>query len=82
MNNENNDYGKNTNEASQYNNDELAVYWHNFHIKNDTYPLIMCEMQHNMFALTPVRDPNCPRTYEQAMKIPSWAAAIDKELIN
>ena len=37
MNNENNDYDKNTNEASQYNNDELAVYWYNFHIKNDTY---------------------------------------------
>ena len=40
----------------------------------------MCETQHNMFALSPVRDPNCPRTYEQAMKIPSWATAIDKEL--
>ena len=80
MNNDHNDYDKNTNEASQYNNDELAVYWYNFHIKNDTYPLIMCETQHNMFALSPVRDPNCPRTYEQAMRIPSWAAAIDKEL--
>ena len=80
LNNDNNDYDKNTNEENLYNNDDLAVYWYNFHIKNDTYPLIMCETQHNMFALTPVRDPNCPRTYEQAMKIPSWAAAIDKEL--
>lgn len=40
----------------------------------------MCETQHNMFALTPIRDPNCPRSYQQAIKIPSWADAIDKVL--
>ena len=80
LNNRNNDYDINTNEENLYNNDDLAVYWYNYHIQNDTYPLIMCETQHNMFALTPIRNPNCPRTYQQAMNIPSWAAAIDKEL--
>ena len=40
----------------------------------------MCETQHKMFALTPVRDPNCPRNFDQAMRIPCWAEAIDKEL--
>jgi Reverse transcriptase (RNA-dependent DNA polymerase) len=80
MNNQNNGYDTNTNEETQYNNNDLAVYWYNFHIKNDTYPIIMCETQHKMFALTPVRDPNCPRNFEQAMRIPCWAEAIDKEL--
>ena len=79
-NNQNNGYDINTNEEIQYNNNDLAVYWYNYHIKNDTYPIIMCETQHKMFALTPVRDPNCPRNFEQAMKIPCWAEAIDKEL--
>ena len=46
LNNDNNDYDKNTNEENLYNNDDLAVYWYNYHIKNDTYPLIMCETQH------------------------------------
>lgn len=80
FNNENNEYNINTNEETQYNNNDLAVYWYNFHIKNDTYPLIMCETQHKMFALTPLRDPNCPRNFEQAMRIPCWAEAINKEL--
>jgi Reverse transcriptase (RNA-dependent DNA polymerase) len=79
-NNENNNYDKNTNTEMTYDNKDLAVYWYNFHIKNDTYPIIMCETQHKMFALTPVRDPNCPRTFDQAMRIPCWAEAIDKEL--
>ena len=79
-NNEINDYDINTNTECQYNNDNLAVYWYNFHIKNDTYPIIMCETQHKTYALTPIRDPNCPRTFDQAIKIPCWAEAIDKEL--
>ena len=70
LNNQNIGYDNNTNEEVQYNNNDLAVYWYNYHIKNDTYPLIMCETQHKMFALTPVRDPNCPRNFEQAMRIP------------
>ena len=60
--------------------DVHLVYWYNYHMKNDTYPLIMCERQHYMFALTPIRNPLCPCTYQQAMNIPSRAAAIDKEL--
>lgn len=79
-NNQNNGYDTNTNEESLYNNEDLAVYWYNYHIKNDTYPLIMCETQHKMFALNPVYDPNCPRTYEQAMRMPCWEEAINKEL--
>ena len=65
MNNQNNDYDVNTNEESRYNKNDLAVYWYNYHIMNDTYPIIMCETQHKMFALTPLSDPNCPRTFEQ-----------------
>lgn len=76
-----NDYDKNTNEETQYNNsNDLAVYWYNYHIKNDTYPIIMCETQHKMYALTPIRDPNVPRTFDQAMRIPCWKEAINKEL--
>ena len=70
LNNDNTDYDKNTNEKNLYNNDDSAVYWYNYHIKNDTYPIIMCETRHNMFALTPARDPNCPRSYQQAIRIP------------
>ena len=36
LNNNNNDYDKNTNEKNLYNNDDSAVYWYNYHIKNDT----------------------------------------------
>ena len=80
MSNQKNEYNTNTNEETQYNDNDLAVYWYNYHIKNDTYPIIMCETQHKMFALNPIRDPNCPRTFDQAMKIPCWAEAINKEL--
>ena len=80
LNNNDNDYDKNTNEENFYNNDDFAVYWYNYHIKNDTYPIIMCETQHNMFSLTPARDPNCPRSYEQAIRIPCRAYAINTEL--
>ena len=54
LNNQDNSYNTNTNDETQYNNNDLAVYWHNYHIKKDTYPVIMCETQHKMFALTPM----------------------------
>lgn len=76
----NNELNKNTNDEVLYENNDMAVYWYDFHIKNHEYPITMCETQHKLFALTPQRDPNCPRTYEQAMRLPRWAEAIDKEL--
>ena len=71
---------KNTNEEIIYENNDMAVYWYDFHIQNHEYPLTMCETQHKLFALTPQRDPNCPKNYDQAMRMPKWAEAIDKEL--
>lgn len=75
-----NELNKNTNDEIIYENNDLAVYWYDFHIRNNEYPLTMCETQHKMFALTPQRDPNCPKTYDQAMRMPKWAEAINKEL--
>ena len=59
--------------------DGSPVYWYNLHVENYEYPLIMCETA-NFYKMKVARDPNVPTSFYKAMKIPEWAAAIDKEL--
>ena len=55
------------------------MYWYQFQVRNNEYPLIMCETQH-FYKLKAVYDPNVPQNYYKAMRKAEWAAAIDKEL--
>ena len=59
--------------------DGNPVYWYKYYVKNNEYPLIMCEAQH-FKKIQIKRDPNVPDNFYKAMRIPEWAAAIDKEL--
>lgn len=56
------------------------VYWYQFYVRNQEYPLAMCETQH-FYKIKQIRDPLVPQNYYKAMKQPLWASAIDKELI-
>ena len=55
------------------------VYWYQLHVRNQEYPLTMCEIQH-FDKIKIVKDPNVPQNFYKAIKHPVWAAAIDKEL--
>ena len=55
------------------------VYWYKYFVKNNEYPLIMCEAQH-FKKIKIARDPNVPDNYYKAMRLPEWKIAIDKEL--
>ena len=61
------------------NDDGSPVYWYNLFVENYEYPLIMVETK-NFNKMKVERDPRVPKNFEAAMKIPEWAAAIDKEL--
>ena len=57
------------------------MYWYQFQVRNNEYPLVMCETQ-NFYKLKAVYDPNVPQNYYKAVRKAEWAAAIDKELTN
>ena len=55
------------------------MYWYQFQVRNNEYPLVMCETQ--LFdKLKAVYDPNVPQSYYKAMRKPEWSDTIDKEL--
>ena len=56
------------------------VYWYQFYVRNQEYPLAMCETQH-FYKIKQIKDPLVPRNYYKAMQNPLWATAIDKELV-
>ena len=56
------------------------VYWYQFYVRNQEYPLAMCETQH-FYKIKQIRDTLVPLNYYKAIKQPLWAAAIDEELI-
>ena len=59
--------------------DGSPIYWYNLFVRNAEYPLIMCETQ-NFYKMKIVKDPNVPSNFYNAIKIPEWAEAINKEL--
>ena len=59
--------------------DGSPIYWYNLFVRNAEYPLIMCETQ-NFYKMKIVKDPNVPSNFRNAIKIPEWAEAINKEL--
>ena len=58
-------------------NDE-PVYWYSFYARNEEYARSMCETQHYSKMATPT-DPRVPKCFKQAVRIPAWKEAIDKE---
>ena len=54
------------------------VYWYSMHVKNDEYSKAMCESQHYSKLGVPI-DPRIPKSFKQAIQIPAWKIAIDKE---
>ena len=58
-------------------NDE-PVYWYSFYVRNENYARTMCETQHFSKLSTPT-DPRIPKCFRQAVRIPEWKNAIDKE---
>ena len=62
--------------------DEISdpVYWYNLNIRNEEYALSMCETQHYSKLGVPI-DPRVPKCFNQAVHIPAWKAAIDKETV-
>ena len=58
------------------NND--PVYWYDMNVRNEEYALSMCETQHYSKVGVPI-DPCAPKCFKQAVHIPAWKAAIDKE---
>ena len=58
------------------NND--PVYWYNMNVRNEEYALSMCETQHYTKLGVPI-DPRVPKCFKQAVHIPAWKDAIDKE---
>ena len=55
-----------------------AVYWYSVFVDTHEYPLRQIETSHYSLAVK-IKDPNVPKTFWEAMKIPEWAAAINKE---
>lgn len=53
------------------------VYWYDYHVRNNEYPLIMCETQ-NFYKMKIKHDANVPINYCKAMRFPEWREAIDK----
>ena len=58
----------------------VPVYWYNLNVRNDEYALSMCETQHYSKLGVPI-DPRVPKCFNQAVHIPAWKAAIDKETV-
>ena len=68
----------NPNALQAFDEHEVAQYWFNYLSADYEFSLSAVETQH--FTLTVVaKDPTIPKTFWQAMQIPDWAAAIDKE---
>jgi hypothetical protein len=59
--------------------DDFPIYWHSFYVRNPEYAIIMTETQH-VAKLDVARDPNVPRSFNHAMRLPRWCIAIDIEL--
>jgi hypothetical protein len=58
--------------------DPDAVYWYNTFVNTHEYAYSMVETTHINHSIA-IKDPDVPKTFWAAMRIPEWAAAINKE---
>ena len=58
--------------------DPDAVYWYSVFVDTHEYPLRQVETSHCSLSIK-IKDPNVPKTFWEAMRIPDWEAAINKE---
>lgn len=55
-----------------------AVYWYSIFVDTHEYPLRQVETSHFSLAVK-IKHPNVPKSFWEAMKLPEWEAAINKE---
>ena len=60
------------------NEDPDAVYWYSMLVDTHEYPLKMVELTHYNLSVK-IKDPDVPKNFWEAMRIPDWEAAINKE---
>ena len=66
------------NSLTDFREEDMAQYWYNYLAPNYEFSLSSVETQHFHLTVT-AKDPSVPKTFWEAMKLPEWAAAIDKE---
>jgi hypothetical protein len=54
------------------------VYWYSTFVDTHEYPLRQVETSHFSLAVK-IKDPDVPKSFWEAMKLPEWEAAINKE---
>ena len=60
---------------------KIMILYIGMNVRNEEYALSMCETQHYSKLGVPI-DPCVPKCFKQAVHIPAWKAAIDKECEN
>ena len=58
--------------------DPDAVYWYSVFVDSHEYPLRQVETSHFSLSVK-IKDPNVPKSFWDAMCLPEWEAAINKE---
>ena len=61
-----------------FNPDEVAQYWFNYLASSYEYSISSVETEHFTLTVT-AKDETIPKTFWQAIQIPEWALAINKE---
>jgi hypothetical protein len=61
-----------------FNPDEVAQYWFNYLAPSYEYSICSVETEHFTLTVT-AKDETIPKTFWQAIQIPEWALAINKE---